>query len=283
MPRKGKINKTVKLSREKQQGVKLFVNENTCITVKIGNCSHQGARDYQEDSFGYSNIVDSKTISEKGFLAVLADGMGGLANGRAISDYVVSSFIKMFNALNYSSPFPSQLESIVMKINEEVCRNFTVDGKSGAGSTIAAAFVYRAKLYWVCVGDSRLYVLRNKRLYAANEDHDYFNQLLPEHLADEISMKQIKSDEKKDSLASYIGNEKLPYIDVNRKGFPLRKGDMIILCSDGVYNGISGEELTALLKQYEPQRASEKITQAILNKNIAGQDNLTVMVIKLED
>jgi serine/threonine protein phosphatase PrpC len=283
MPRKSNIGKTVKLSREKQQGVKLFINESAYITVKTGNCSHQGARDYQEDSFGYSNIVDSKAISEKGFVAVLADGMGGLANGRAISDYVVSSFIKMFDLLDYGALFPAQFKNMVTKINEEVCRNFTIDGKSGAGSTIVAVFVYKAKLYWICAGDSRLYLLRSKRLYAVNQDHDYFNQLLSDYIADEMSMEQIKSDKQKDTLTSYIGNEKLPFVDTNKKGFPLRKGDVLVLCSDGVYNGMNDEELSAIITQNEPQRASERITQAILNKNIAGQDNLTVMIIKLEE
>jgi len=267
---------------EEQQGVKLFVNEDTFITVKIGNCSHQGAREYQEDSFGYSDFADSKTISEKGFVAVLADGMGGLANGKEISGYVVSSFKNMFNMLDYNAPFPAQFESIVARINDEVSINYSVNGKSGAGSTIAAAFVYKAKLYWVCVGDSRLYILRNERLYPVNEDHDYFNQLLSDHMADEISMEQINSDRQKDSLTSYIGNDKLPFVDVNRKGFSVRRGDTLILCSDGVYNGVNDAEMIGILTQFEPQKASEEITRAVLSKNIAGQDNLTVMVIKLE-
>jgi protein phosphatase len=283
MPAKKQVSKTVKITREKQQGVKLFINNNTYITVKTGNCIHQGARDYQEDSFGYSNIVDSALISERGFAAVLADGMGGLANGKDISDYVVSSFIKMFDALDYNARFPEQLEKIVFKINEEVCRNFSIDGKSGAGSTIVAAFIHKAKLYWFCAGDSRLYILRNGRLFAINEDHDYFNQLLTDYMADDISMEQIKSDKQKDTLTSYIGNEKLPFIDANKKAFSICKNDTLILCSDGVYGGISDDEMKNILMQNEPQKASEKITQAVLNKRIAGQDNLTVMVIKFEE
>jgi serine/threonine protein phosphatase PrpC len=203
----------------KQQGVELFVDGGNYIIIKTGNCSHQGAREYQEDSFGWSNIIDSKIISEKGFAAIVADGMGGLANGKDISDYVVSSFIQMFSGLNYDASFPPQLEKIVERINDEVCRNFSVNGQSGAGSTLVAIFVYKTKLYWVSVGDSRLYILRNNTLYAVNEDHDYFNQLLTDHMAGDITMQQIRTDKQKDTLASYIGNEKLPSVDANKKRF----------------------------------------------------------------
>jgi serine/threonine protein phosphatase PrpC len=101
-------------------------------------------------------------------------------------------------------------------------------------------------------------------------------------MAGDITMQQIRSDKQKDTLASYIGNENLPVIDANKKGFSVCKGDTLILCSDGIYNGISDDEMKNILKHNEPQKASEKIVQAVLNKSIAGQDNLTVMIIKLE-
>jgi protein phosphatase len=281
--RKSKISHTVQLSNEKQPGVKMFVDGDAYIMIRIGNSSHQGARDYQEDSFGYSNIIDSDVINEKGFTAVLSDGMGGLSNGKAISEYVVSSFIKMFSAIDYTAAFSEQLEDMVTKINSEVCRNFTVDSKSGAGATIVASFIYKTKLYWICVGDSRIYLLRNNSLYAINEDHDYFNQLLSDLMVDKITLDEIKADVQKDTLASYIGNDMLPSVDANKHGFSLCKGDMLILCSDGIYGGISNDEMIGILKANEPQKASEKITQSVLNKRIAGQDNLTVMVIKFEE
>lgn len=277
--RKRKTDNKIKIPQEKQRGVRLTVDENVSIEVKTGNCSHQGAREYQEDSFGYSNIIDSGIISEKGFAAVLADGMGGLENGRDISRFTVSAFLEKFGVLDYDAPFPPQLEDIADKINEEAREHFAASGGSGAGSTIAAAFVYKTKLYWLCIGDSRLYLLRNGQLYAVNEDHDYFNQLLSDYMAGETDMEQINANEQKDRLTSYIGSEGLSHIDANKKGFSICLGDTLILCSDGIYNGVSDAEMISILNQNEPQRASEKITRTVLDKNIAGQDNLTVMVI----
>lgn len=280
------IPPTLEEVRESQPGVKLFLNgvEGSFLTVKIGNCTHQGAREYQEDSFGYSDIIDSEVISRRGFAAVLADGMGGLSNGKEISDYVVRSFISMFEALDISAEnnFGCRLIDIAEKINAEVSRNFFKDGRSGAGSTIAAAIVYKAKLFWVCMGDSRLYLLRNNILYTVNEDHDYFNQLLSDNLAGKITIAEINADKQKDSLTSYVGNEKLPFIDASKIGFSLQKDDTLLLCSDGIYAGLSNAEIISILNHNEPQRASEIITASVLDKNIAGQDNLTVMIIKLE-
>jgi protein phosphatase len=102
-------------------------------------------------------------------------------------------------------------------------------------------------------------------------------------MAGEISMEKIKSDRQKDSLTSFVGNEKLPFIDANKKGFTIRRGDTLVLCSDGVYNGIFEADMINILTQNEPQPASETISQTVLEKNIAGQDNLTIMIIKLED
>ena len=265
-----------------QHGVSMSIDEDAFLTVKTGNSSHPGAREYQEDSFGWSAIFDGDIVSEKGFVAVLADGMGGLESGAEVSGYVVSSFITMFDAIYHNAPFPPQLESIAMKINDEICKNFIKDNKSGAGSTLVAAFVYKAKLYWLCIGDSRLYLLRNGMMYVANEDHDYFNQLLSDNLSNSMSIEEISADVQKDRLTSYIGSEELKYIDANKIGFSLRKGDTIILCSDGIYNGITDAEIIRLLGEYEPQKASEEIAAAVLSKNIAGQDNLTIMVIKFE-
>ena len=270
-------------SRENQPGVRLSLDGGVSLAVKTGNCSHQGAREYQEDSFGFSDIVDSDTICEKGILAVLGDGMGGLANGRAISEYTVSSFIKMFETVDYDAPFGPQMRMITEKINDEVCRNFSVGGKSGAGSTLVVAFVHKLRLYWLCVGDSRLYLLRNGLLYPVNEDHDYMNQLLTEYLRGDLDLESIQADPQKDSLTSYIGNEKLPFIDSNPRGYPIRRDDTLVLCSDGIYNSISDARIIEAFEANDPQRACEDIAQRVLDCGVPGQDNLTIMAIKFAE
>lgn len=276
--RKAKICKTIQIPKASQPGIDVDIDgKGTKVTLKFGNAQHIGSRNQQEDSFGYSNIM-SNEISQKGIFAVLADGMGGLSYGKHISEYVVSAAITMFESFDYTLPFPQQLENMVIKINREICENFSNNGKSSAGSTMVAAFLYKNKFYWVSVGDSRIYLLRDGLLYQVNEDHDYNNDLLLDYMYGDILLENAKNHPEKESLTSYIGNERLPAIDNNKRGFSLQKNDTIILCSDGVYNSISSSSLVAHLMD-EPQLAVEKIIKGIIKKKIPAQDNLTIMAI----
>ena len=280
--KKNRIKKTLKLPIIKQKGIDLFIdNTGTKVEIKFGNAQHIGGRLKQEDSFGYSNISDSMKISQKGVLAVLADGMGGLSYGKEISEYVVSAALSMFENLNYSQPFYIQIENIIRKINNEVSNRFSKNGKSDAGSTIVLAFIYKTKLYWASVGDSRLYLLRDGYLYQINEDHDYLNHLLEAVINGNITLTEALADPQKNSLTSFIGNEKLPYIDISLKGFSIQRGDKIILCSDGVYNSISDAEFIELLKK-EPQVSADRIIRSIVSKKLNNQDNITIMIINYD-
>ena len=284
----GKINqqilsnfsKTIELPTVSQQSIKAIINEaNSKVSLKFGNAQHIGSRKEQQDSFGYSDITDAEEIAKKGVLAVLADGMGGLAHGKLISEYVVSSMLTMFANLNYEDGIPNQLENMAVMINEEVSAKFSEAGKSSAGSTLAASLVYKSKLFWVCVGDSRIYIYRRGALYQLNEDHDYLNHLLTESVRTNITLDEAKNDPQKNALTSYIGNADIPYIDFNKRGFAMQRDDKILLCSDGVYDALNNADIIACLK-VEPQVAAEKIARAVLDKKANGQDNLSVMVIE---
>lgn len=276
--KKPKKIKTIRLPIFRQKGIDVAIDDNSRFILKFGNSQHIGSRKTQEDSFGYSNISNAEEIAQRGVFAVLADGMGGLSHGKQISDYVVTAMLNMFQKLDYALPIPMQLEKIIEQINNEVSNQFSEGGKSVAGSTVVAALFFKTKLYWVSVGDSRIYLLRDGFLYQMNEDHDYLNQLLGDCIRENIDLSDVLCDPQKDSLTSYIGNEKLPLIDANQKGFSLQKGDQIILCSDGVYNGITNAEMIECLKE-DPQAAAEKIIRNVVHRKISSQDNSTVMII----
>lgn len=271
--------KTKRLSRSTQPGIEVTIDDRGTVAIlKFGNAQHIGARKDQEDSFGYSNI-SAEDISQKGVLAVLADGMGGLSHGRQISEYVVTAAKTMFEKLDYTASFPEQLENMVRRINFEISENFSSGGKSNAGSTMVVAFIYKTKLHWACVGDSRLYLLRDGLLYQVNEDHDYYNEMLTDVMHGEMEKREAAGHEQKDSLTSYIGSQSLPHIDLCVRGFALHKKDLLVLCSDGIYNGMTSAELVEYL-QDEPQFAVDRIVKSIVKKKLPSQDNLTIMAIQ---
>lgn len=271
------ISKTIRILKIREEPITVDFGDMK-VNYKVGNAQHIGKRKAQEDYFGFSDITSSERIARKGICAVLSDGMGGLSNGREISEYVVATTLALFENLDYSLSICAQLEAIAKKINEKVSKEFSQDGKSQAGSTLVATVIYKDKLFWACIGDSRIYLFRNGYLYQLNEDHNYKNKLLKDYIEGAVPLNAAFEDPQKDSLTSYIGNSNIQCIDANRISFSLQKGDKIMLCSDGVYNSLSDFELINRLKE-EPQLASEKIAQDVLNKKISSQDNLTVMII----
>ena len=263
-------------------GVELKLTSGTSMYINTGNSQNQGARPYQEDSFGYSNIIDSNVVTNKGMLAILSDGMGGLANGKSVADYVVQASIAMFDSLNPQANISEQLENIVRYINDSVCEQYASDGSSKAGATMVFAYVFKNRIYWITVGDSRLYCYRNGHLLQMNEDHDYKNQLYREYINDGGNLQEIEEDGQKDSLVCFIGKKEIPYVDVSLKGYRIKPNDTFVLCSDGIYNGISQDSMKDILSNYDAQTASDKIVSNVLSSRFPGQDNMTVMVIKCE-
>ena len=263
-------------------GVELKLITGASMNINTGNSQNQGARPYQEDSFGYSNIIDSDTVTNKGVLAILSDGMGGLSNGKNVADYVVQASIAMFDSINPRVSISNQLINIAKFINDKVSAQYASNGSSKAGATMVFAYIFKNRMYWITVGDSRLYCLRNGHLLQMNEDHDYKNQLLREYLNRGGDLKEIENERQKDSLVCFIGKKDLPYADVSLKGYKIKPNDTFVLCSDGIYNGIAEHEMVSLLSNNSAQDASDKIVSRILGLRLKGQDNMTIMVIKCE-
>lgn len=251
--------------------------------IDIGNSQNQGARPYQEDSFGYSNITDSEEVSQKGITAILSDGMGGLTNGKNVADFAVQNTIAMHNSINPQGDISRQLRNIVDCINAGICRQYTSeDGSSKAGATMVLAYIFKNRIYWITVGDSRIYCFRNGNLLQMNEDHDYRNKLYREYIEEGGSLKEAEEDRQKDSLVCFIGKKEIPYVDVSLRGLKIKPNDTFVLCSDGIYNGISAEAMKEILSSCDAQTAGDRIVSAVLEAGFPGQDNMTVMVIKCE-
>lgn len=261
-------------------GIELRLTDSVAMLINTGNCQDQGERNYQEDSFGYSNIIDSNILSNKGMFAILSDGMGGLSDGKAVADYVVQTSISLFSNINPQMSIKQQLEAIAYRINDQISEQYAENGASTAGATMVLTYIFKDRIYWVAVGDSRLYCFRNGHLFQMNEDHDYKNQLYREYIDGNMDRNAIETDTQKDSLVSFIGKSNMPCIDTSMTGYMIKPNDIFILCSDGVYNGISEDSLKNILVSCNAQSASEKIVQTVKNAHFPGQDNMTVMVIK---
>lgn len=252
--------------------IPLKIHNSAVEKITVGSISNKGARPYQEDSFGFSP-VDKKSVSEYGFLSVLGDGMGGLSDGGFASDCFVTAMLEMHRSRNRSVPAHIHLKRSFREINERLIAS----GTQG-GTTAAAVLCLSSGIYWCTLGDSRIYLFRNGIPTALNEDTDYLNRLLDDVIKGNLSLDQALSDPKRDSLEQYIGFKGDIFPDGNFRPLIPQKNDRLLLCSDGVYNALSGSELCKAM-EYPPGEAAEKLEEAVLSKGFSDQDNFTAVIL----
>lgn len=237
--------------------------------------SEIGNRENQEDSIGVLKNNKGEVI------ACVADGMGGFEFGAEASNLAVQSIIEAYHRFNGIDPENFLLEQ-VKNINKKVYTFARrISRKSNVGSTFVSAMVRDKELYWVSVGDSRIYLFRNGQLTQLNREHVYENILKEKLLRREISQYEFDMDRRKAMLTSFIGDEEVREIDRNIKGLNLTKKDKVILCSDGLFKTLSDEEIRSILMKHNGESQLKTIARSIKKKNKKKQDNMSVVVIEV--
>ena len=152
----------------------------------------------------------------------------------------------------------------------------------GAGTTLVAGSAVRDCFGWISVGDSRLYILRQETLVRATTDHNYMMHLDLQRSAGKISEGTYARESKSgDALISFIGMGGLLMEDISDKPFRLLPGDVLLLCSDGLYRTVTEQELQILLFHSQNiQDAAEQICTLIQQRMDPEQDNVTFILIE---
>lgn len=244
--------------------------------IEIGMSSIIGTRKSQQDSiFGCTD--------QNRALAIVCDGMGGLAGGERASRAAVQSMVDAWYACGGISDVPEFLETEARKADQKVFLQEDGQGRRlEAGSTIAAVVVKERELYWLSVGDSRVYIIRGDEIMAVNRDHNYRMTLDRRLSTGEITREEYDAEEyRAEALVSYLGMGTLPFMDVNQKPFWLEDHDVVILCSDGLYRSLSEDEILTVVREKETmQDAADALTGAALGEKQSGQDNTSVVALR---
>lgn len=230
----------------------------------------------------FSDLSSQEIINSKGICAVLSDGMGGLTDGRKVSEYVTARALSFFEEWDIEQPAWPQMETFIKDTNREVCEAYSRDGKPGAGATLVFLAVLNDRAFWCSAGDSRLYLLRRGKLYQMNEDHDYKNQLLGRYIErDGTTLEQAFGDAQGSALASYMGCPGMTTYECSVRGLPLQNRDRFLLMSDGVYRALTEQEL--LKREGEsPQKMCEHLIGDAEAKQMPGQDNMTLLAVEYQ-
>ncbi len=264
-------------------------NSNEIYTVRIddfssnlhiGSSSVIGKRKYQQDCIktdDFYNYAENKSA-----IAVLCDGMGGMNGGELASECCASIVHKSFHEEEFNSVLDFYKE--VIALADEAVK-YLKDEKgnpvSNSGTTMVSVVIEDDELYWASVGDSRVYIVRNNDILAVTKDHNLLMLLMTKVERGEITLEEAENDPKKEALTSYIGMGGVRFVDSNSKGVKLLDGDIIVLCSDGLYRALADAEIRDIVVSCgkETQTAADSLTRFAVDKGIPTQDNTSVVVI----
>jgi len=251
------------------------------MELRPGNAQWIGRREEQQDSFGFAGFDQPAFRAHAGVLVVLADGMGGMSNGREAGRLAVQQMMAAYREKGPDESIPDALMRGLTTANRSVyalaCGS---EGEGNVGTTLVAAAVCGEDLFWVAVGDSRLYLYRHAddSLTQCTQDHNHGNELLLRVATGELSRETVASDPDREALTSFVGMAEIPQVDRNLRPLVLAPGDRLLLCSDGVHGVLGAAELQQALT-LDAQPATDALIAAVKAKAIDTQDNATAAVL----
>ena len=251
------------------------------VEFDIASDQIDGARDYQEDAFMVNQLGEAEN-GDVCSLIIMADGMGGHAAGNVASNMVVATFNKTFQAKFPTTEIAEVLTDALNRSNDQIRASVKeTPALRGMGCTMVTAYVQDNKLYWVSVGDSHLYLIRDRELIKQNADHSYGAYL------DMMKEQGMEIDEQagmsRNMLMSAMTGEEISSIDVSESPVKLRSGDRVIVASDGLDTLGAGAII-----QYSSWSATAKecvyaLLKAVEDANKINQDNTTLIVVDIKE
>lgn len=242
---------------------------------EIGSAQNIGARKQQQDSIGQAEGIFQ---GKPALLAILADGMGGMADGAEFSRIAVEAHITGFQSTldRYSDP-AHVLLSLAVDSNTEA--NKIYDPNRPGGTTLVTALCIGDEYWFLSVGDSRINLIRKNTTLQLNRDH-VFGTILDERAwMGVIAKEDALGSTLRDKLSSSVGEPSIRKIDLSDRSTVFLPGDRLVLMSDGIYRSVSEEEMLEEMGK-TPQEAADAIVQRVLGKAVRGQDNLSLIIVE---
>ncbi len=245
--------------------------------VKMGARTDLGrVRENNEDKFDWFDPEDEAVVANKGAFYAVCDGMGGHAAGQIASELALKTAIKTY----YSDPrreIESSLRRAVREANSLIydAAQMIVE-RSGMGTTMTGLVIRADEAYFVQVGDSRGYFIRNGAIRQVTEDHSW--------VAEQVRRGALTEDEAQYSpfrnvITRSLGN--LPNVEADIYAETLKPGDKIVLCSDGLTGNLSTKDILEIVADKSPSQAAMDLVDAANERG--GTDNITALVVSVKD
>ncbi len=270
------------------------------LTVRVYGASDVGrAREHNEDAFVVADLgraaplsfVDGSTRvflpAPRGMLFMVADGMGGAAAGEIASSKAVETVlhelrtrwteVSATDASTDAATFGRAVHDATTVANDTIHRYATEHPEyRGMGTTATIAGVVGDTLYIAQVGDSRAYLVRGGEARQLTKDQSLMQRLIE---AGEISAEEAEVSERRNIILQALGPEAVIKVDVTHQD--VRRGDTLVLCSDGLSGVVRDQEIARTVRdEADPSTICARLI-ALANA-AGGPDNITVVVARFE-
>ena len=241
------------------------------VLVAAGYSQAGLQREVNEDHLATPEGLDAELLARRGYLYVVADGMGGHAAGAQASALAVSTVMEAY--YGHPSPDPAQaLTDALQQANAVIYRQAQYPETAGMGSTVVAALVQGRDLYVAHVGDSRAYLIRGQTIRQITRDHSWVAEQVKAGL---LSEEEARRHPQRNVVTRALGSGPDVEVDLSRE--TLRPGDAVLLCSDGLTDQVRDEEIRQIVVGNDPHKAANRLIE--LANQRGGSDDVTALVI----
>ena len=238
------------------------------------------AREKNEDSFLILDLSSpqecangwlvTRPVGERGVLMAVSDGMGGAAAGEVASEITIGTMRDWLLELHSGGP-RTLVEGAVERANFAVLDAAQAAGRNGMGATVTAVLVRDDTAHIATVGDSRAYLIRGREILQLTRDQTYVQMLIDHGI---VSREDAEHSPYRSILLQAMGQA--PDITVAIGRLHLRNGDRIVVCSDGLTNEVTEQEIhTYVYGSGNLADACDRLV-ALANER-GGRDNITVV------
>ncbi|SHF20452.1 protein phosphatase [Caldanaerobius fijiensis DSM 17918] len=240
----------------------------------VGKTDVGNARENNEDGYYIKNDDEFK-------LFIVADGMGGHNAGEVASSLAIKSVVDYFEK-NYKQLVKDDYEIIrfikeaIVEGNSEVFKKATLNkSMSGMGTTLTLLLIENGKYFIGHIGDSRAYLIRDKKIKQISNDHSLVAELIRQG---SITENEARVHPQRNIITRALGTCNDIEIDIVID--EISPGDIILLCTDGLTNMLTDQEILDIVNDNEPDRACDELIKAANDKG--GYDNITVVIAKVD-
>ncbi len=240
--------------------------------IESSGVSHVGP--VREDNQDAIQLSDQQLPLERGWLYALADGMGGYAHGRMASTLALE---KMFEAFygERVMPIPQVLRRGVEQANLGVYKTAQHLNAGRMGTTLTAVGVVGNTLHLAHVGDSRAYLIRDRRAMCLTNDHTTVGDLVRMKV---LPPDKVRTHAQRSILTKGIGLGLFVQPDIAQ--FALKEGDRIVLCSDGVWSVIEDHEFAKVASHaHDARDLSQRLIDLALERET--DDNASAVTVHI--